>query len=153
MFDSGPVWAATANMLIVTGHKRFLYRPSGNPLKMLLRLIVESRGGHVLIRAEGELDMSGAAGIQQAVADALGDGHLLVLLDLSGVTFVDSTGLSALVSVHLSAEQAGSYLAVVSPRESVRRVMRLLGVEDVLHLHDSVDEALQRAPGGPDSPA
>lgn len=111
---------------------------------MLLRLVVTTHDGYVLIRATGEMDLSNAATVGDAVHDAIADGFATVLVSLSGVSFIDSTGLSALVQGHRAAEAQGGYLAVVSPSEQVLQVIQLLGADHLLHLYDSVDDALRR---------
>jgi anti-sigma B factor antagonist len=109
---------------------------------MLLHLAVEDHDDHVLVRAQGELDLSSAGRVTAAVKEAFAHGRGSVLVDLSGVTFVDSTGLTALVRIHREAEARGTYVAVVAPSRSVRRVLDLLGLGDVLHVHNTVEQAL-----------
>jgi anti-sigma B factor antagonist len=58
-------------------------------------------------------------------------GHA-VLLDLSEVTFIDSTGLSALMDAHFASERNGWDFGVRHPSPAVRRVVELAGVERVL---------------------
>ena len=110
---------------------------------MLLRLLVETSPGHVLIRASGELDVSNSASLTQAGEDAMADGYKTVLIDFSGITFMDSTGLSALVALHRHASARDAYVAVVAPGESARRLIELMGLDETLHLHASVEEALR----------
>ena len=55
-----------------------------------------------------------------------------VVLDLGEVTFVDSTGLSALMDAHFEAERAGCAFSIRRPSKAVRRVVALAGVERVL---------------------
>jgi anti-sigma B factor antagonist len=115
----------------------------GNPETMLLRLVVENRNGDVLIRAVGELDMSSAPSLTAAAEDAIADGYRLLLLDLSGLSFLDSTGLSALLAIHRDAEARDSRAAIIAPSENALRVLEMLGVEQVLNIHDTVDDAVR----------
>ena len=78
---------------------------------MLLRLVVENRNGHVLVRAVGELDIASAPSVTTAAEDAFADGYRLLLLDLSGISFMDSTGLSALLALHREAESRDAHTA------------------------------------------
>jgi anti-sigma B factor antagonist len=121
---------------------RFLYGRIGNPLAVLLRLVVEIRNGHVLVRAVGELDLSSAPSLSTAAENALADGYHLVLLDLSGVSFMDSTGLSALLAVHREAEARDAHAAIIASSDNALRVIEMLGVDQVLHLYDTVDAAV-----------
>jgi anti-sigma B factor antagonist len=109
---------------------------------MLLRLVVETQNGHVLIRAAGELDLSSAPSLSTAAEDAFADGNRVLLLDLSGITFTDSTGISAVLTVHRGAEARGSVVAVIAPSEIALQVLEMLGVERMLHIYATVEDAL-----------
>lgn len=115
----------------------------GNPVAMLLRLVVENRNGDVFIRAVGELDMSSAPSLTAAAKDAIGDGYRLLLLDLSGLSFLDSTGLSALLAIHRKAEARDGHAAIIAPSANALRVLEMLGVEQVLNIYESVDDAVR----------
>jgi anti-sigma B factor antagonist len=110
---------------------------------MLLRLVIETSDGHVLIRASGELDVSNSTSLTRAGEDAMADGYDTVLIDFTGLSFMDSTGLSALVALQRRAEVQHAYVAVVAASGPALRVIRLTGVDDLLHLHDSVEAALR----------
>jgi anti-sigma B factor antagonist len=122
---------------------RFLYVGNGNPQSVLLRLIVENRNGDVLIRAVGELDMSSAPSLTAAAEDAIGDGYRLLLLDLSGLSFLDSTGLSALLAIHREAKARDAQAAIIAPSDNALRVLEMLGVEQVLNIHDTIEDAVR----------
>jgi anti-sigma B factor antagonist len=131
-----------SNMNMLTPRYRFLYDGTGNPGAMLLRLIVENRNGHVLVRAVGELDLSTAPSLTTAAEDAFGDGYRLLLLDLSGVSFMDSTGLSALLAVHRDAEARDARAAIIAPSDNALRVLEMLGVDQVLNIYPTLDAAI-----------
>jgi anti-sigma B factor antagonist len=109
---------------------------------MLLRLVVESQNGHVLIRAAGELDLSSAPSLATAAENAFADGYQILLLDLSGITFMDSTGISSVLTAHRAAQARGAVVAVIAPSDIAMRVLQLIGVEHLLHIYDTIEEAL-----------
>jgi len=111
---------------------------------MPVRVVVDTTEGHVWIRAAGELDVSSAAGLQRTGEDALADGHDVVLLDLSGILFLDSAGLGVLIALHRSALAHDAHLAVVAASTAVRRVVELMGAGHVLALHETVEDAVGR---------
>jgi anti-anti-sigma factor len=82
--------------------------------------------GRVRIAFEGEIDLTSAAGligpVQRAV-QAPAPGHLDV--DLNRVTFVDCTGVTALMKCQASASALGCRLTVINPRPMVQRVLGL----------------------------
>ncbi len=79
----------------------------------------------------GYIDLSNAHLLGQAVSKALGEGPA-VELELSGLTFVDSTGLREFVLGYQQAEQAGRGYRVVGAKGPVRQVLELTGMLDYL---------------------
>ncbi len=97
----------------------------------LLRVTVEPLEDGRLIRAVGEVDLSTAAALRRELAAARLETDT-VLLDLSEVTFIDSTGLHLLLEAsHRSAITDWSFF-VVRPSEAVRRLIELSGTADLL---------------------
>lgn len=109
---------------------------------MLLRVDIEDRADHALVTANGEIDAATADQVADAVAGALEDGYKHVLLDFAHVTFIDSTGLGVLVKSHRAAEASDARFAVVHPTPQTRKLIRVLGLDQLLHIYDSVDQAL-----------
>jgi anti-anti-sigma factor len=106
-----------------------------------LRVVVEERGdSFALVTATGELDTSTAGTLGAAVRDALGSGYDAVLVALSGVSFVDSSGVTALLAGNRLARRSGRYFALVAPSEQAVRVLAMLGVTE-LPVHRTVEEA------------
>jgi len=109
---------------------------------MLLRVDVQERDDHVLVIAAGEIDASTAHLVADAVTRALREGHPRVLLDFASVTFIDSTGLGVLVKSHRAAAAAGSVFAVVHPTPQTRKLIRVLGLDQLLAVYDNREQAL-----------
>jgi anti-sigma B factor antagonist len=113
---------------------------------MLLRVDIEDRTDHAVVTAAGEIDASTADTVATAVAGALTDGYKQVLLDFARVTFIDSTGLGVLVKAHRAAAAADARFAVVHPTPQTRKLIRVLGLDQVLHIYDSHEQALADKP-------
>lgn len=109
---------------------------------MLLRLVVEAGEGHALVSATGELDVSTGGTLSNAVRDAFTDGYRVVLVDLAGVTFVDSSGVVSLDAGRRAAERHHARFGLVAPSQPVTRVLALLGLDDVIDVHPTLDAAL-----------
>src|SRR5690349_21675574 len=73
---------------------------------------VEPHGETVVVEASGELDLSVADTFEDEVRRALSGGTAEVVLDLAHVTFIDSTGLRALVRVAAETRQNGNRLSI-----------------------------------------
>lgn len=109
---------------------------------MLLRVDIEDRGDHVVITAGGEIDAATADTLATAINGALADGYKKVLVDFAQVTFIDSTGLGVLVKAHRSAVAADAAFAVVHPTPQTSKLIRVLGLDQLLRIYESHDEAL-----------
>mgnify|MGYP002380467705 CR=1 FL=1 len=88
--------------------------------------ICDANGAHVLT-ATGELDIAGASQVLDAVPDAIARP---IIFDLSGVTFMDSSGLRSLLGVREACENAGQELRLARPSEAVLRVLTLVDIVD-----------------------
>jgi anti-sigma B factor antagonist len=107
----------------------------------LLRVTVEPLEDGCLIRAAGEVDMSTAGALRSELAAARAEAHTVVL-DLSDVTFIDSSGLHLLLEAsHSSAVTDWSFF-LVRPSEPVRRLIELSGAADLLTLVDPTGEPI-----------
>ena len=115
---------------------------TGETNQMLLRVDVDEREDHALVRAIGEIDASTVDSVATAIDDALAGGHKRVLLDLTEMTFIDSTGLGMLVRAHRDAEVASAWFAIVHPTPQTRKLISVLGLDQLLHVHDSREQAL-----------
>jgi anti-anti-sigma factor len=83
---------------------------------------VEERNGVRVIRLWGELDLATADKLTEGLSNLDGS----AVLDLSELTFIDSSGISALV--HQYNRRGG--LVLIGPRPNVARVLRIAGLED-----------------------
>jgi anti-sigma B factor antagonist len=102
----------------------------------------EQAPGAAVVRPEGRLTMVTAPELRAAVADAVAAGCARVVVDLSGVEFIDSSGLGAVIGGLKTARQAGGDLRIAGPGEQVRMVLQLTNLDRVLRAHGSVAEAL-----------
>lgn len=75
------------------------------------------------LKVDGELDLATCGRLEVAVRDAVRDGCRQVTLDLSGVTFMDSSGLHALSGSRRTVRAAGGRLRVVSLSPAVERIL------------------------------
>jgi anti-sigma B factor antagonist len=84
------------------------------------------------IEVSGDLDLATAPRFGEAVAAACEHGARLIRLDLSGVTFLDSSGLRAILDASNGIEMAGGHLVCTGLSGAARRVLELTGVLDSL---------------------
>ena len=95
---------------------------------------VEQRGASVHATLIGELDISTAGRLEETLGRVEADGPALVVLDLSGLDFMDSTGLRLLIEADMRAREAGRRLVVVQGNEMVQRVLHLTRLDERLEI-------------------
>src|SRR6476646_2683542 len=93
------------------------------------------------VEAEGEVDMSTAPRLLEII-DAVSDAARLVIIDLTQVSFLDSSGLNALVKAQRRLGARGIALRIVSPSgHVVRRVFQIAHLEEELTIVETTGEA------------
>ena len=101
-----------------------------------LQITTTSQDGTPRIELAGELDIATGPDLEQALETQLAQGVTDIVLDLRGVTFIDSSGLRVVLVASRSATDEGRRLIVVPGDGQVLRVIRLAQVEDRLDLGD-----------------
>ncbi len=89
-----------------------------------LSLDVRREGDATTVLAEGEIDKATAPLLRDCLTDLQGD----VVLDLTALEFLDSTGLGVLIGASRSLEESGGRLRVRAPQPQVRRVLDITGL-------------------------
>jgi anti-sigma B factor antagonist len=104
------------------------------------RFQVDQMDGCAIVRAGGEIDSHTVRQFHEAANEAAGLSRHVVI-DLADVTFVDSTGLGALIVARKAARERGGSVSLVSPPPVVRRLLGSTRLHDVFAVHDSLAEA------------
>lgn len=106
---------------------------------MDIDITIAERDGATVVAVSGEVDLQTAPRLSEAL-ESCGGGTVVV--DLSVVEFLDSSGLGALVTANRHVTEAGGTLRLVRPRPSVDKVLTISRLTDVIPAFDSVDDAL-----------
>jgi anti-sigma B factor antagonist len=110
---------------------------------MGLDIVVETRGGSAVIRPHGELDIATVPSLRAAVIDAIAEGRVDLVVDLAGVTFIDSSGLGALVGALKRAVRAGGRLVVTgADSRGVASAFRASGLSRLVAVEPAADAAV-----------
>ncbi|HEU4567704.1 MAG TPA: STAS domain-containing protein [Marmoricola sp.] len=91
----------------------------------------------VVVRLAGELDMLSAPELGDELTALLEAGETHLVVDLTGLEFLDSSGLSALLGAHQSAQERGASLVLRSPNERIIRLVNIAGLGDVFEIRAS----------------
>jgi anti-sigma B factor antagonist len=99
-------------------------------------------GDVVVVQVAGEIDVYTAASLREKLADLIDADHTDVVVDLTGVTFMDSTGLGVLVGALKKVRGYGGRLQLVIDQEKVIKVFRITALTQVFTIHETLDAAL-----------
>lgn len=97
-----------------------------------------------IIAVEGELDLSNGPSLREALDDVLAEEHSGVVLDLSAVTFIDSTALRLLLDAQRQIREV-SVMPLVCTNRNVLRIFKIAGLDGAFEIFPSLEEALWRA--------
>ena len=99
------------------------------------------RDGFVVVVLRGDLDVTGAAGAQAAIAALVAPGQSLII-DMSALDFMDCSSLRALLGVQTLARRGGGDVVLAAPQPHVLRLLALTGRNGVFCVQASVEAAV-----------
>jgi anti-anti-sigma factor len=92
----------------------------------------------------GRLDANGATVFSEAIYARMTEESRALLIDLSGVDYVSSAGIGTLIRLLTRARQLGGAVSVFGCSPGVRQVMRIVSIETVLNVRNSLQESRER---------
>ncbi|USQ85401.1 STAS domain-containing protein [Streptomyces phaeoluteigriseus] len=95
-----------------------------------------------VLTLRGEIDHAVANQLTEALLSSRGATPPRTVVDLNGVTFMDSSGVNALITAHHAMSEAQGWLRIAAAQAPVLRVLELVGVDQVIGCHSSVEQAL-----------
>ena len=95
-----------------------------------------------LVAVSGEIDLFTVPEFKQRIAAAIENGITTVVVDLIETTFIDSSSLGVLISAHRRLHARGGSLRVVCTNEAIVKTFRITGLDGVLMVAESVEDAL-----------
>ena len=106
---------------------------------------VSVRDGQAVVTTPEEIDISNASLFREALLAAAANGQAVIVVDMSGTEFCDSTGLNVLVRALGQAEEAGGELRLVMGGTGVQRVLTVTGVAGMFRVYETLGQALEAA--------
>jgi anti-sigma B factor antagonist len=95
-----------------------------------------------VVRAQGELDLYAAPEFKRRLAHTIEAGKTRIVVDLTEAAFMDSTALGVLIGALKRLRVRDCALAVASEQPTILRILGITGMDQVLELHATADEAL-----------
>ncbi len=102
---------------------------------------VREESGALVASFSGEVDLEHSPTARQVLLDCVGRSNK-VLVDLSGVEYIDSSGVASLVEAFQEAKKSGVEFALVSVNDAARRVLELARLDKVFTIHDKLADGL-----------
>jgi anti-anti-sigma factor len=106
-----------------------------------LRVSVSGGESYAVVALAGESDVYTYDQLRGALESQAGTGVPVLVVDLSGLEFIDSTGVQVLLDVRVMMNSRGGTLALVAPRATVARVLNLVGADQLIPVYPTVEEA------------
>ena len=100
-----------------------------------LRIVRSDRPGTVILSLHGELDLACNGSLAEAAIEIPPGAQLI--LDLSGLSFIDSSGLRTIMNLDLRSRAEGWSLSLAQPAPAVRRLLALCAVDDRIEIQDA----------------
>lgn len=103
--------------------------------------ILQKQGAYVVVFS-GEIDLESSPAARETLLECFKNTGS-VIVDLSKVSYIDSSGVASLVEALQAAKKNGSQFALAAVSEPTRRVLELARLDKVFMLYDNVEEALK----------
>ncbi len=105
--------------------------------------VTAARDGHIqLFALGGSLDIATSPTLRAALMEAADRDKHEIVVDLTHLEFLDSTGLGALIGAHKRAAEHGGSVRLVAQEGQILRLLRITGLLDVFAVYPSIDAAL-----------
>ncbi|UAL29450.1 STAS domain-containing protein [Nocardioides rotundus] len=106
---------------------------------MDLTLTTRQHGDRTVVTIGGEIDVYTAPLLRDAISDLVAQGSHDIVIDLTGVGFLDSTGLGVLVGGLKKVRAHDGTLELVCDQERLLKIFRITGLAKVFVIHESLD--------------
>lgn len=106
-----------------------------------------SAGNVPILAVNGEVDVYSAQALKDRIGELIQSGQTTLIVDLTGVAFLDSTGLGALVEARAATTEAGGSLPIVCNQERILKLFTITGLDGVFTIHPNVGAAVTELTG------
>lgn len=104
--------------------------------------------GTRVLDVKGEIDVYTAPQFKEAVNDVLASGQKHLLINMAGVTYMDSSGFGALLSATKRLRPLGGGVTLIKCNSAIDRILRITKLNSIFGTYDDLGEALQATGAG-----
>jgi len=102
---------------------------------------VRTEGEMTIVALSGDVDLENSPQVRSVLLDSVGE-RRGILVEMSAVSYIDSSGIASLVEAYQSARRANTAFALVAVSDAAMRVLELARLDQVFSIHSSVSDAL-----------
>ncbi len=106
-------------------------------------LVNEEEGDLVVVALKGDIDLEYSGEVREALLEAVGPAVRGVIVDMSGVTMIDSSGVASLLEAFQTARKRGKDFILAAAGDPVMRVLKLARLDTVFQMVTDVAQAKQ----------
>ena len=103
----------------------------------------------MVVYLQGEVDLASAPQLRRGIYELIDQGNHRVAVELSGVEFMDSTGLGVLIGALKRLRESGGSMVLAGIRPAVGRVFEITGLDRIFTIHNSLTEIGVASGGAP----
>ena len=107
-----------------------------------LRVSVSGGDSYIVVTLAGESDVYTYDQLRGALEAEAAKRPALLIVDLAGLEFMDSTGVQVLLDIRVMMSEHGGKLVLSRPENTVARVLNLVGADQLIPVYPSVEEAI-----------
>ncbi len=112
---------------------------------------VSTQGEVTILAIKGRMDAVRVGAVRESISKLPEQGHRRIVLDLSELEWIDSSGVGALVVLYKNAKAKGGEVTVANLQRQPREIFRLLHLDSAFQIFETVPEAVARLRGAPTS--
>lgn len=102
---------------------------------------VRSEGDTTVVALSGDVDLDSSPKVRSVLLESVGQKRG-VLVEMSAVSYIDSSGIASLVEAYQSARRESTLFALVAVSDAAMRVLELARLDQVFAIHESVSDAI-----------
>ena len=110
-----------------------------------LRIETKKMGDAVVLRLSGHVDEFGADALSTVLDETMEGGNLRIVVDLTDVLFMSSTGLGQIMRTYRTVKAGDGYIKIVNPQPLIADLFTITKLNTLLDIYPTVDDALQDA--------
>ncbi len=100
-------------------------------------------GKYLIVALSGELDVESSQKMKNDVRKKISSETSNIVIDLTNVNYVDSSGLGTLIALQKDARFNGGSLCIVGASQQIKRVMKMTNLDKLFQLYDKLDEVIK----------